>query len=181
MSLPVDAITSNQDAAPWKQAKDGPVLASQGRLGSRMTGACQLLASLILAWFWLRGGLAHVTNSYYFLSSIYSYEIVGPRLGVAAAMALPSLQLTLAAGLVSRRFVGGSLLISALLLTVFASAQVSALARGLEIGCGCFGAAERQVVGGDGLARTSLLLACSLGALLCWLAGERHAFARSKG
>jgi len=130
------------------------------------------LAGIALALFWLRCGLAHITNSYYFLSSIYSYEIVGPVLGVIAAMGLPALQLILAAGLVTRRFVGGALFLSAALLTVFAAAQVSALVRGLEIGCGCFGAAERQPIGGESLATTSLLLICALSGLVCWFVGQ---------
>ena len=77
-------------------------------LGCRLIGGYRFLAGMILALFWLRSGLAHITNSYYFLSSIYSYEILGPPMGVAAAMGFPALQLILAAGLVIRRFVGGS-------------------------------------------------------------------------
>ncbi len=135
----------------------------------RMMFEFELLAGIVLAFFWLRSGLAHITNSYYFLSSVYSYEIAGPILGVVVAMVVPSLQLILAAALVTRRFVGGALLLSSGLLAIFAAAQVSALARGLRIGCGCFGAAERQTIGGESLATTSLLLTCAVAALVCWL------------
>ncbi len=93
----------------------------------RLVVGYQLWAGIVVALFWLRSGLAHITNPYYFLSSIYSYEILGPVPGVVAAMGLPALQLILAAGLVTRRFVGGALFLSALLLGVFVAAQVSAL------------------------------------------------------
>ena len=137
---------------PWRRWLRGLMLAGE------------LAAGIVLALFWLRSALAHVTNPYYFLSSVYSYEIVGPSLGVTAAMTLPALQLVLAASLLARRFVGGALLISSLLLCVFVAVQASALARGLNIACGCFGAAGRQPLGGESLATTSLLLVCALGA-----------------
>ena len=76
---------------------------------SLLMGGYQLLTGIVLAWFWLRSGLPHITNFYYFLSSVYSYEIVGPTMGVAAAMGLPALQLVLAVGLVTRRLEGGAM------------------------------------------------------------------------
>ncbi|MFI5456153.1 MAG: MauE/DoxX family redox-associated membrane protein [Isosphaerales bacterium] len=171
-----DAVAPSQHlsvAVPFSIPRDGLV--------PRLMGGYQLLAGIVLAWFWLRSGLPHITNSYYFLSSIYSYEIVGPTLGVAAAMGFPALQLVLAAGLVTRRFVGGALLLSSLLLTVFAAAQVSALVRGLEIGCGCFGAVERQPIGGGSLVTTSLLLICALSAFICWFVGQSPRIVKSNG
>jgi Methylamine utilisation protein MauE len=134
----------------------------------RLMAGYEFLAGIVIAVFWLRSGLAHVTNSYYFLSSVYSYEIVGPALGIAVAVGLPALQLVLAGALLARRFLGGALLLSAGLLIVFAAVQVSALVRGLKIGCGCFGPTERPI-GGESLATTSLLLVCAVSAFLCWL------------
>lgn len=134
----------------------------------RMRAGFELLAGIILALYWLRSGLAHITNSYYFLSSVYSYEIVGPDMGVAVAMGVPALQLILAAALVTRRSVGGALFLSAGLLAVFAAAQGSALVRGLQIGCGCFGPSQRQSIGGETLATTLLLLVCAVAAFVCW-------------
>lgn len=128
-----------------------------------------LATAVVLAYYWLKSGLAHLSNPYSFLSSIYAYELVNPWLGWVAAMALPSLQLVLAPCLVLRRFVGGAMLVSAALLGVFTLAQASALARGLQIGCGCFGAAEHQAIDGRSLALASSLLFCSLTGYVCWL------------
>ena len=93
----------------------GPPRAS-GATGwpARLVGGYQIAAGLVLAVFWLRSGLAHMANPYYFLSSVYSYELVGPALGQAAAMVLPVLQLVLAVCLVTRQIVGGALFSSVL-------------------------------------------------------------------
>lgn len=133
-----------------------------------------LAVALVLAYYWLKSGLAHLANPNNFLSSIYAYELVNPWLGWVAAMALPSLQLVLASCLVFRRFVGGAMLVGAALLGVFTLAQASALARGLQIGCGCFGAAEHQAIDGRSLALASSLLFCSLTGCLCWLLAPSH-------
>jgi Methylamine utilisation protein MauE len=114
-----------------------------------------------------------MSNPYHFLSSVYSYELVGPGLGRFCAMVLPPLQLVLAVCFVVRRFVGGAFLVSSMLLAIFTVAQVSVLARGLEIGCGCFGAAVRSPVGGESLTLVGFLLFCSLSGLACWVAGQR--------
>ena len=132
-------------------------------------GAYQLGAGLVLAAFWLRSGLAHLGNPYYFLSSIYMYEIVGPSVGPLVAMVVPVLQLVLAVCLVARQFVGGALFASSALLALFASVQGSAWARGLQIGCGCFGAVEQREVGGATLRTVTLLLALAITAFLCWV------------
>ncbi len=177
MSVPIESNFNNAARSPYHAVGD-PFQKPKGGLVRPLMCGYQFLAGIVLAWFWLRSGLPHITNAYYFLSSIYSYEIVGPTLGVAAAMGLPALQMVLAAGLVTRRFVGGALLLSSLWLTVFAAAQVSALVRGLEIGCGCFGAAERQLIGGRSLTTTSLLLIVALSGFICWFLVPRPPIAR---
>ena len=48
--------------------------------------------------------------------------------------------------------------------SILVAVQASALARGLNIARGCFGAAGRQPLGGESLATTSVLLVGSLGA-----------------
>jgi len=140
-------------------------------IGARTSpiGAYQLSASLVLASFWLRSSLAHLANPYYFLSSIYQYELVGPTVAAFLAMALPSLQLLLAACLVVRIFVGGALFSSSALLAVFASVQGSAWVRGLQIGCGCFGASEQQEVGGATLFTVSALFVLAVTAFFSWV------------
>ncbi|MHC4739886.1 MAG: MauE/DoxX family redox-associated membrane protein [Planctomycetota bacterium] len=56
---------------------------------------------------------------YDFLSSVYSYELVGPRLGMFVVMILPGLELLVGICLVGGIFIGGALLTSAAMAAMF--------------------------------------------------------------
>ena len=172
MKTTSESANSRVDPTPDRGSPIRGFSVCGNRLVRRLADGYQLLAGLILAVLWLRSGLAHITNPYFFLSSVYKYEILGQVFGVVAAIMLPALQLTLAAALMTRRFVGGALFLSVALLAIFAAAQVSALVRDLRIGCGCFGAAENRPLGTESLATASLLLSCALSALACWFAAK---------
>jgi hypothetical protein len=102
--------------------------------------------SLVIAIVLLRSASLHFTNPYAFLVSIYKYELVNPRVGELVAITLPALQSLVAIGLLSRVAVSASLMLSTVLMTMFTCVQGTALAKGLEISCGCFGpVSERQV------------------------------------
>jgi hypothetical protein len=68
------------------------------------------------------------------------------------------LQLVLAVCLIARFFYGGALLSSAVLLAIFFAVQTSAVARGLDISCGCFGASLSKSVGAESLGSVAVLL-----------------------
>lgn len=95
----------------------------------------------------LISGSAHWNNPYYFLGTIYSYELVGPGLGQLVAMILPTLQIILASCMIFRVCVRTAYSMTAALMGVFATVQFSAYARGLNIACGCFGPAHEVPVG----------------------------------
>ncbi|GAB5443099.1 MAG: hypothetical protein Fues2KO_34480 [Fuerstiella sp.] len=102
--------------------------------------------SLLIAIVLLRSATHHFTNPYAFLISIYKYELVNPRVGEVVAITLPALQSLVAIGLLSRVAVSASLMLSTTLMTMFTAVQATALAKGLDISCGCFGpVSERQV------------------------------------
>ncbi len=103
------------------------------------------LASWILGVALLLSGIPHLGNPYYFLSSVYAYDLIGPGLGQLVAMVLPILQLLLAACLITRFFRPGAHLIVLPMLLGFAILQTSAKLRGLDIGCGCFGPDEDTI------------------------------------
>lgn len=128
----------------------------------RLILAYHYLACLIIAYFLMRSSVSHTVNPYFLLSSIYSYKISGPRSGELVAMFLPALQIVLACCLVARCAVEVALGWCGVLLASFAIVQVSALARGLNIGCGCFGAAESQQVGASSLLTVAILLTLAI-------------------
>ena len=73
------------------------------------------------------------------LSSVYSYELSGPDVGLAVSLVAPFLQIALALCLLARVFVDAAYALSAFLFSVYSYAQISVIWKGLNITCGCFG------------------------------------------
>lgn len=116
----------------------------------------------VLIW----SGTAKVERSYDFLSDVYRYELVGPRLGVWVAVIVPWLELVVGGCLLGGILIGGAFLAALLLAGIFTFANVYAIHRGLTISCGCFGA-EGDTVGYGTLSRALVLLvAAGIGYLL---------------
>ena len=86
-----------------------------------------------------------IRQPYDFLSSVYDYELIGPKLGMLTAMALPWLELLVSLCLLGGIFVSGALLASIGMAGMFTFVLSWALYRGLEIGCGCFGAGTELI------------------------------------
>ncbi len=104
-------------------------------------------AALALGLVLLRSAAAHVGNPYHFLSAVYSYQVLGPEAGRLAATVLPAVQVTLALCLLLGWWSRGVYLAAGGLFAGFGAAQAAALNRGLDISCGCFGAADSLPVG----------------------------------
>lgn len=103
-------------------------------------------ARLAVGGIFLWSAAAHLANPYYFLSTVYQYELTSAAVGAVLASVLPFLELLLAACLLSGTCPQPAWMLSSLLLLSFIAAQVSALARGLSISCGCFGPELSQPV-----------------------------------
>jgi putative oxidoreductase len=105
--------------------------------------------------------LVHIENSYFFLSTIYSYQLVSRNVGLAIASVAPFLQLTLSLLLLfdskSRK---QTYLCCVLVFILYIGVQLSALFRDLNISCGCFGSNSDNPIGFTSLsiATTGLLL-----------------------
>jgi putative oxidoreductase len=96
----------------------------------------------------LRAALAHLGNPYFFLSSIYDYQLLPPRAGEVVAVVLPHIELTVAVCLVLGWWRHAAALVAGFMLFGFSAIQSVAWARGLEISCGCFGPSSTETVGG---------------------------------
>ena len=108
--------------------------------------------------------LPKISQPYDFLSSVYSYELVGPRPGMFVAMTLPWLELLVGICLIGGIFIGGALLVSIGMAAMFTFVLGSALHHGLEITCGCFGASATEIIGYSTLIRAGLILLASVAA-----------------
>jgi putative oxidoreductase len=98
-----------------------------------------LVTRLALGCMFIMSSLPKIQLPLKFLSDVYGYELVGPKLGVLVAMTLSWLELLVGICLVGGIFVSGALLASAGMGAMFAVVLASALIRGLDISCGCFG------------------------------------------
>lgn len=93
-------------------------------------------------------GYYHLDNQFAFLSVIYSYRLVDEMTGVLLAAVLPLLHISIAIALLfDFRHRRPAFLVAAGLYFVFAVAQASAWARGLDISCGCFWSSEGLPIG----------------------------------
>lgn len=127
---------------------------------------------LALALLLLRSSFAHLGNPYYFLSSVYSYEVTGIDLGKWVAVVLPSVQMVLAICLLARWWLAEVYLMALVLFTTFVAVQGFVLWQGREISCGCFGASGNLQVGVWTLAVSGT---AALASALGWLgATARH-------
>lgn len=110
----------------------------------------------------LLAAVPHLENPYYFLGSVYAYKLVEPGIGQMIAMSMPIIQLVLALCFLTRTFLDGSHLTTLFLLLGFATIQTSALVRGLDISCGCFGPGHETPIGWFSLSLVYGLLTLSV-------------------
>lgn len=98
-----------------------------------------LFVRLALGCLFIYSSLPKIRQPYDFLSDVYGYELVGPKLGILIVMVLPWLELLVGICLLGGIFIGGALLASAAMAAMFTFVLSSAIYRDLEISCGCFG------------------------------------------
>ncbi len=120
------------------------------------------VSRLIVGGIFVWSGAAHLANPYYFLSTIYQYELTSAPVGALIASYLPFLELTLASCLLSSTCPRPAWLVTSLLLLSFVAVQGSALVRGLQISCGCFGPEINRPVDATSVSFTAALAFLSI-------------------
>ncbi len=125
-----------------------------------------VVVRMALGCMFLWSALPKIRQPYDFLSSVYGFELVGPKLGMVVAMTLPWMELLVGICLVGGIFVSGALLVSAGMAAMFAFVLASALYRDLDISCGCFSTSTGGKISYITLIRAVVILLASLGAYL---------------
>ena len=97
-----------------------------------------LLLRLGLGLLFIYASFDKILNPGAFAKSIANYRILPVFLLHITAIVLPWLELVAGIALVSNRFPRGANMLIGLMTTVFTIAILSAMARGLDINCGCF-------------------------------------------
>ena len=96
-----------------------------------------------------------------FANDLLNYRLLPENLVGLVALFVPALELVIAAALLWPRYQRGAALLSTLLLVGFAAAMAQARIRGIDLSCGCFGAAFESKVSWLTVARSMLLAAMS--------------------
>jgi len=115
------------------------------RIKQRLLYVFTLVVRLGLGCLFLWSSLPEIRQPYDFLSNVYYYRLVGPKLGILTAMTLPCLELLVSLCLLGGIFVSGSLLASIGMAGMFTFVLSWALYQELEIGCGCFGSSTELI------------------------------------
>jgi uncharacterized membrane protein YphA (DoxX/SURF4 family) len=118
-----------------------------------------------LGCLFIYASLPKIRQPYDFLANVYEYELVGPKLGMLVVMSLPRLELLVGICLVGGVFVSGALLVCIGMAVMFTFVIASALYRGLDIGCGCFGS-QTDIISYFTLVRSGAILFVSILAYL---------------
>ena len=98
----------------------------------------RLLAAAIGALF-IYAGVLKTLDPAQFAGSIGNYRLLPHAAAVLLALYLPWLEIICGAALIFKKSYRGALVILATLCLIFLAALASAMARGLNISCGCFG------------------------------------------
>jgi len=130
----------------------------------RVAAGFALVVRIVLGCMFLYSSLPKIRQPYDFLSSVYEYELVGPKLGLLIAMVLPWAELMVGVCLLGGIFVGGALLASVVMGAMFTFVAGSAMYRGLEISCGCFSASSLEQIGYSTLIRACMIALISVAA-----------------
>jgi hypothetical protein len=118
------------------------------------------LIRMSLAALFLFSGLSKLRAPYEFLASVYGYQMTGPLVSLMIAAVLPWLEVVVAVCLWGKICYRGALVVVVMLGGVFSTAVAVALARQLDISCGCFIAADK--IGYATLLRSVLVLVAAI-------------------
>jgi uncharacterized membrane protein YphA (DoxX/SURF4 family) len=123
--------------------------------------AIVLVLRLVVAAVFLAASLPKIADPTSFATDIDNYRMVPDALIGPMAIGLPLLETVVGIALVTGVHARGASIVAAAMLVTFAIAMVQAIARGIDLDCGCFGHVVETRVSWLTVARNaSLTLAC---------------------
>ena len=105
-----------------------------------------LLARLILGGIFIYAGYDKILHPAAFAKAVYNYQILPDGLINLTTIILPWLELVLGSFLIIGIWLPGTAVMSNLLLLTFTGALFFNMARGLDIGCGCFSTTAESAI-----------------------------------
>jgi uncharacterized membrane protein YphA (DoxX/SURF4 family) len=114
---------------------------------------------ILLGSLFIYSAVTKIFDTSYFVKSIENYKLLPSESLNIIAMIIPALELIVGVFLLLGVFVKESALVGSILMIIFILAVATALVRGLDIDCGCFGTAGGSRVGVLKLFENFLILA----------------------
>jgi len=105
----------------------------------RLPGLALISCRVILGGLFLIAGVTKAYDPAGFATEIQNYHLVPWLGGVLLSLYLPWVEIFAGGALLLKRFERGALLLISAMLIAYCAALISAMARGLNIDCGCFG------------------------------------------
>ena len=103
------------------------------------------IVDVIIGGLFIYAGVIKAFDPIGFANDIDNYKLLPWTLSVRLAFFLPWLEMFCGLALITRRLYLGGLLILTALMSVFIGASIVDKARGLDITCGCFGHASKNL------------------------------------
>lgn len=123
------------------------------------------LLRLVLGIMFLYAAIPKISNPRQLAEDVANYQVLPDALVHSMAALLPAVELAVAAALLLGLFPRGAALACAGMMVMFLAAEGQALARGIDIRCGCFGA-DSESISPATLIRNVLLLAAAVHVVL---------------
>ncbi|MBK8170808.1 MAG: DoxX family membrane protein [Sandaracinaceae bacterium] len=120
-------------------------------------------ARVTLAGLFLFAAATKLASPRDFAEAIANYHLVPDWLSSITASVLPIMEIVVACALVAGVKERGAALVAAAMLIIFAIAMISTVSRGIDLDCGCFGAAAEAQVGWGTIARNLVLTLVAIG------------------
>lgn len=114
-----------------------------------------IVARVIIAAVFAWAAVPKLIDPGTFAADLENYRILPESLVGPIALFVPSLELIVAAALLWPRYQRGASLIATAMLLVFSAAMAQARMRGIDLSCGCFGAAFESKVSWWTVARSA--------------------------
>src|SRR5690349_18676598 len=110
-----------------------------------MTTIVRWLVRALLAALFLFAGTAKLVDSRTFANDVANYRLLPPPLVTPFAAALPGVEVACGIGLLDPRAARAAAVLATALLVAFTVAAMQALARDINLDCGCFGSVRAPV------------------------------------
>ena len=108
-----------------------------------------LIARIILGVVFIYASIDKIINPVDFSNSIDNYHVTPIQLNNLAALIIPWVELIIGICLIIGLFLNGASLISIFLLIFFIFIITQALVRGIDLHCGCFDLAQKELSDGN--------------------------------